>query len=59
MGRPGGGQWRLGMVGMRLYTVRVRIVTVDTGVGAGRGGRGGRCEEASNNWQLRHWVSRW
>ena len=47
------------MVGMRLYTVRVRIVTVDTGVGAGRGGRGGRCEEASNNWQLRHWVSRW
>ena len=47
------------MVGMRLYAVRVRIVTVNTGVGAGRGGRGGRCEEASNNWQLRHWVSRW
>ena len=30
------------MVGMRLYTVRVRIVTVNTGVGGERGG-GGMC----------------
>ena len=37
---PGEGQWRLGMVGMRLYTARVRIVTVNTGVGAGMGREG-------------------
>ena len=53
---PGEGQWRLGMVGMRLYAVRVRIVTVNTGVVAGRAGGN---EEVRNNWQLRHWVSRW
>ena len=38
---PGLGRWWLRMMGMRLYTVRVRIVTVDTGAAAWGGGGGG------------------